>query len=210
VPFAETESSSRLEDYPRPSVTVDTVVIAQGPQASSGASADTSVNTDDDTSLRVLLIRRGREPYEGSWALPGGFVQPDETVGEAAARELEEETGISGCLLRQLYTFSEPGRDPRGWVITVAYLALVSEASLVIRAADDAADVAWFTVNYVKTEDAERMYLRTLTLTNGDMRLSARLALTSDEPQIEMNDGLAFDHAKIIVCALEEHSKMKP
>jgi ADP-ribose pyrophosphatase YjhB (NUDIX family) len=163
---------------------------------------DASGKAAPDASLRVLLIRRGREPYQGSWALPGGFVQPNETVGEAAARELEEETGISGCPLRQIYTFSEPGRDPRGWVITVVYLALVSESSFAIRAGDDAADAAWFTVGYVKTGDNER----TLTLTNDDTQLSARLALTPAEPQIKMNDGLAFDHAKIIACALETHS----
>jgi ADP-ribose pyrophosphatase YjhB (NUDIX family) len=216
VLIAKTEGSARLEDYPQPSVTADTVVIARSPHASPNVPTDTSTfafasaasstptGADADTStnapLQVLLIRRGREPYRGSWALPGGFVQPDETVGEAAARELEEETGISGCLSRQIYTFSEPGRDPRGWVITVVYLALVSEPSLAIRAGDDAADAAWFTISYEKTECDER----TLTLTNGGTRLSARLVLTSDEPRIEMNDGLAFDHAKIIACALEQ------
>jgi ADP-ribose pyrophosphatase YjhB (NUDIX family) len=192
VLIAETEGSARLEDYPRPSVTADTVVIARSPHA--------SPSTLTDAPLQVVLIRRGREPYRGSWALPGGFVQPDETVGEAAARELEEETGISGCLSRQIYTFSEPGRDPRGWVITVVYLALVPEPSLAIRAGDDAADAAWFTISYEKTEGNER----TLTLANGSTRLSARLVLTSDEPRIKTNDGLAFDHAKIIACALEQ------
>src|SRR5688572_31127162 len=73
-----------------------------------------------------MLIERDIEPYEGVWAIPGGFVRPGETLIAAATRELEEETGIAGVFLEQLYTFGDPDRDPRGWVVSVAYYALVS------------------------------------------------------------------------------------
>ncbi len=92
--------------------------------------------------LEVLLVRRARPPFRGRWALPGGFVEPDEALDEAARRELEEETGICGVYLEQLYTFGDPGRDPRGRAVTVAYWALVREAEP--RPASDAAEAAWF------------------------------------------------------------------
>ncbi len=92
--------------------------------------------------LRILLVRRGVPPFEGRWALPGGFVRESETLEEAARRELREETGIEGVYLEQLYTFGDPGRDPRGRTVTVAYFALAPEAPL--RASTDAAEAAWF------------------------------------------------------------------
>lgn len=93
-------------------------------------------------ALSVLLVRRGRPPFEGRWAIPGGFVEPDETLEEAAARELEEETGVRDVWLEQLYTFGDPGRDPRGRVVTVAYLALV-RGDAVLVAGTDAREAAW-------------------------------------------------------------------
>jgi 8-oxo-dGTP diphosphatase len=121
-------------EYPRPSVTVDLVIF-----------------TIADDTLKVLLIRRGQEPYKGRWALPGGFVEIDESLEKAAARELQEEAGVTNVYLEQLYTFGEPQRDPRGRVISVAYFALVNAGRQRIAAADDADDAAWHSVFAPKT-----------------------------------------------------------
>lgn len=99
-----------------------------------------------ERQLHVLLIRRLAEPFRGSYALPGGFVLENESIDEAAHRELQEETGVEKVFLEQLYTFGEPNRDPRGRVITVAYYALVAN-SHILRSGTDAADAAWFALN---------------------------------------------------------------
>lgn len=117
------------KDYPRPSVTIDIIIFA--------------LRSND---LQVLLVKRGRPPFEGMWAIPGGFVGIDESLEEAALRELDEETGVRDVYLEQLYTFGEVDRDPRGRTITVAYFALAPAKSVRLRAGDDAADVRWWSV----------------------------------------------------------------
>jgi 8-oxo-dGTP diphosphatase len=112
-------------DYPRPSVTVDVVVVTR------------------ERSPRVLLIRRKHAPFEGRWALPGGFIDMDETLEASARRELLEETGLRPRKLAQLATFGDPGRDPRGRTVSVVYLAEVGRAAAA-SAGDDAAEAAWF------------------------------------------------------------------
>lgn len=113
--------------YPHPAVTTDVVVF-----------------TLLQARLSTLLVRRANPPYEGVWALPGGFLGIGEDLDTCAARELAEETGIGGVYLEQLYTFGAPGRDPREHVISVAYYALVAEAALdELHAASDAAEAAW-------------------------------------------------------------------
>ena len=114
-------------EYPHPAVTTDVVAF--------------TVIRDD---LQVLLIRRARPPYRGAWALPGGFINPDETLEECVRRELEEETGIDDVFMEQLHTFSAPDRDPRERVITTAYYALVPPNRQEIRGASDAAEARWF------------------------------------------------------------------
>jgi 8-oxo-dGTP diphosphatase len=99
-----------------------------------------------DLRLQVLLIERKEEPFRGSWALPGGFVRENEDLAEAAARELAEETGIRDALLEQVAAVGTPGRDPRGHVITVVYLALVAGDRHPLLATGDAAAVRWFDV----------------------------------------------------------------
>ncbi len=115
--------------YPRPSVTVDCVVFGLDLEAA---------------DLKILLIQRKRDPFAGLWAFPGGFVEEDETLEESAKRELQEETGIARLYLEQLYTFGDPGRDPRGHTVTVAYYALVKLSDHAPKAADDAKAVDWF------------------------------------------------------------------
>ena len=112
-------------DYPRPAVTVDVAIIS------------------DEAEPRVLLIRRKHDPFAGMWALPGGFIEMNEPLEAAARRELYEETGVEAEQLTQLHTFGDPGRDPRGRTISVAYLAIVDAAKLKPRAADDAAEAGW-------------------------------------------------------------------
>jgi len=115
--------------YPRPALTVDCVVFGI-----------------DGKTLKILLIQRDFEPYQGKWALPGGFVNMDETLAEAARRELAEETDIRNVALEQLSTFDKPDRDPRERVISVAYYALVNLPDHQVRAATDARDAAWFSI----------------------------------------------------------------
>jgi len=98
----------------------------------------------DDDDLKILLIQRDIEPFEGKWALPGGFVRVGESLDDCARRELEEETGLKKVYLEQLYSFGEPNRDPREHVVTVAYYALVNLSDHKPKAATDARNAAWF------------------------------------------------------------------
>lgn len=117
--------------YPRPMLTVD--VVAARPGAA---------------GPEVLLIQRGHPPFEGCWALPGGFVEEGETLEQAARRELEEETGLTGLTLAQLATFGDPGRDPRGWTVSVAFWSwLGPEMGEGIAAGDDAAAARWWALD---------------------------------------------------------------
>ncbi len=119
-------------EYEMPAVTVDCVVFG--------------LDLDEE-SLNVMLIQRAIAPFEGMWAIPGGFVLKGESLPEAAERELREETGITDVFLEQLYTFGDPKRDPRGWVVSVAYFALVSPDRHPAQAATDAREARWFPVN---------------------------------------------------------------
>jgi 8-oxo-dGTP diphosphatase len=116
--------------YPRAALTVDAVVFGI-----------------DEGDLKLLLIQRGIEPYAGHWALPGGFVRVTESLDAAVERELREETGLCKIYLEQLYTFGAPARDPRERVVTVAYYALVNLYDHQVKAATDARNAAWFSVN---------------------------------------------------------------
>lgn len=118
--------------HPRPALTVDCAVFG--------------LDLDEE-DLKVVLIQRDLDPFRGEWALPGGFVHPDETLEQAALRELEEETGIGKVYLEQLFTFGDLDRDPRERVVTVAYYALVKLSDHRVRAATDAREAAWFGVN---------------------------------------------------------------
>ena len=115
-------------EYPRPALTVDVVVLRGG-----------------EADREVLLIKRGAEPFLGSWALPGGFVDEDEPLESAARRELAEETGLQGVgRLVQMGTYGDPGRDPRGWTVSVVHLVRLTGTPTEPCAGDDAAEVSWF------------------------------------------------------------------
>ncbi|KAL6770660.1 hypothetical protein ACKKBF_B32115 [Auxenochlorella protothecoides x Auxenochlorella symbiontica] len=122
-------SGTHTYQYPRPGLTVDAVMVT------------------GEERPQVLLIRRKNDPFAGSWALPGGFVDEGEDLGAAAARELKEETGLSAreAGLTQVGAFGEPGRDPRGWCVSVAYAALLP-AQAEVMGADDAEEAQWWPV----------------------------------------------------------------
>lgn len=131
----------RPGDYTRPSVACDMVIFTVM-DADAG-----NYRRLPEKQLRVLLIERGGHPFLGCWALPGGFVRPAETVGQAAARELREETGVENVYLEQLGVFSDPGRDPRTWVMSCAHMALIDSGQVRLQAGDDAQNAAWFLVS---------------------------------------------------------------
>jgi 8-oxo-dGTP diphosphatase len=120
-------------DYPRPALTVDCIVFG----------------LDAQLELKVMLIQRDIPPFQGQWAIPGGFVRMDETLEQAALRELQEETGIHDVYLDQLYTFGDLGRDPRDRTVTVAYYALINLVEQQIQASTDAREADWFALSSI-------------------------------------------------------------
>lgn len=152
--------------YEKPSVTVDMLVFTM----------------NENQQLELLLIRRKGHPCRGKWAIPGGFINMDETLEEAAARELEEETGLTDIYLEQLYTFGAVHRDVRMRVISVAYMALVPARLLKFQAGDDAADACLYEIK--KEENEVAFYSR-------------------ERKQLLARADLAFDHYEIIQTALE-------
>lgn len=148
----------RSRNYPKPALTADIVVFTQ-----------------EHERIKVLLIRRKGHPFLGRPALPGGFANENEPVERTAARELEEETGVSGVTLRLVDIFSRPGRDPRGWVVSAAFMAVVDMDKITVHPGDDAAEALWYEIE--PTGDG--------------------LMLSIAGKTIEMSE-LAFDHGEIL------------
>lgn len=170
--------------YDRPSVTVDMLVFCED---------------------KLLLIKRGNHPFLGCYALPGGFVNMDESCESAALRELKEETDTTAPL-KQLCTVSTPNRDPRGRIITVCYVAEVPDI-LSVKGGDDADSARWFTVTRRASGDLVDL---SLTADNGE-ECGATLrikrsdgAFDFNRTSIEDNRNLAGDHSKIIAYAMEK------
>ena len=151
--------------YEKPSVTADILIFT----------------INQMQKLELLLIKRGGHPYKGKWALPGGFVNMSESLDEAAARELKEETGLNNIYLEQLYTFGAVNRDPRMRVISVAYMALIPKDTIHAVAGDDASEVAMFEIN-------EENGVLTLTANNENISLK--------------EEDLAFDHKDVVLTGL--------
>lgn len=178
-----------LEHLARALVTVDDVLIS-----------------NQKNHYAVLLIQRRNDPFAQCWALPGGFILKDESPWCAAQRKLTSETNLKDIPLMQIGVFGDQGRDPRGWMITMAYCAIVDQAVLDAFAGDDAADAKWFDLDW-KKENSRLI----LTLTHDKVVLSAvlrkhevRTSLGRDVRfDLLENNGLAFDHAKIISTAIE-------
>ena len=186
-----------LKDYERPSVTTDVAAFKIG------AEDKTSYRKNPENKLQLLLIKRGGHPFKGMWALPGGFLQPDETVEDCALRETQEETGVRPVSIMPVGVFSEPERDPRGWIISNAYVSIISDESVRQKGMDDAADAQWFGVSFVRGGHGNY----DLMLNCGDITLRAVLAAERTsfgrtKFRILESSGLAFDHAAIIAAAL--------
>lgn len=166
---AEAIARYREKNYPKPALTADILVF-----------------TRLEEKLHLLLVERGGHPFMGRLALPGGFANENEPIEKTAARELEEETGVSGLKLELVDIFSAPGRDPRGWTVSAAYMSMVDAENLQIAAGDDAAEAAWYMV--CRTDGGSQ-------LQRGD--------------RIVPTEELAFDHAEILEKAMKKIDLMK-
>ena len=202
----------RPGNYERPSVTVDMLIFAMD---------------EEEPETEVLLIKRKNHPCIGQWAIPGGFVNPDESLEEAAARELEEETGLKGICLEQLYTWGNVKRDPRTRVISVSYMAAVPKDQLIPTAGDDAAEACWFQIRKKKLSELENGATYALTIENEEEHIfmSYRITETYERqglmwkketeidllPAIDVLDQekLAFDHAEILNVAMDRLEELE-
>lgn len=177
----------KASDFERPSVTADILIFS---------------NND---KLEVLMIKRGGHPFIDTWALVGGFAEPNESIDQTAERELFEETGLNNIPLQQLHLFGDTNRDPRTWIVTQAYIALVNRSEVNPIANDDARECAWWEVSL--NADKDVWYL---TLKNNDEIITSTLKVCKNETVLGVNydmeivdvDGIAFDHAKMICRGL--------
>lgn len=211
-----------IEDFERPSVAADMAVFAIMAEkvGREAAASQENYRKDPEKELKLLLIRRASHPYKNEWALPGGFCRKGESTLETARRELYEETGVKDAYLRPFDIFSEPGRDPRGWIISHAFLTLINGEKYRIHGGTDAWEAGWFSFCVEKKEihreiKGEQAHIRNtyfLKLTcreKNDLELKAEI--TEDRHfqnyhetvayEIVHSEGIGFDHAKIILCA---------
>ncbi|MCR5531467.1 MAG: NUDIX hydrolase [Lachnospiraceae bacterium] len=178
-------------DYERPSVTVDVLLLRMKKNLS---------------CLQTLLIRRRNHPYIGCWALPGGFIEMNESAYESACRELKEETGIDGIYLEQLYTMNQPDRDPRMRVIDIAYTGLIPyDEQKEAEAGDDAEDAGWFDITFsdkkISLDGAERDVHIEYSLTEKSFR-NGNIVVRNYVPKPISEERLAFDHSEIVLEGL--------
>lgn len=199
--------------FERPSVTVDMLIFTVADEEKE------NYRKLPEKVLKLLLIKRGDHPCLGQWALPGGFVDSQESLEEAALRELKEETNIGNIYMEQLYTWGDVDRDPRTRIISASYLSLIDSSALEVKASDDADDAQWFTVTCRLQQEQKdvtargyilQQYFR-LSLSNHQDRLQAVVKITKTvegkvtkiSREIVESGGIAFDHAKIIAYGVE-------
>ncbi|MGN0678027.1 MAG: radical SAM protein [Oscillospiraceae bacterium] len=189
-------SAYNINNYDRPSVAADIAAFAIR------TNDEDNYRKDSSAKLSLLLIKRGEHPFMNKWALPGGFLRPDETIEECALREITEETNVTPSAILPVGVFSKPNRDPRGRIISNAFASIITEENVKAMGGDDAIDAKWFDVSF---ECEDGAYI--LTLTNGDTVLTARLyekdrKFGEVRYEIDQSGDLAFDHAAIIAAAL--------
>lgn len=177
-----------IEDYERPSVATDIIVFGVDTKAR-------NTNRElHEKKLQILLIKRGETPFKNYFALPGGFLRPGENLEQAAHRELQEEAGITNAKLINIKPYSDPNRDPRGWIISCPYLALMNCVTVATSETSDATDPKWFDFDYKSTDKTE-----TITLSSNDTTITI-----SKSGDIITTDGLiAFDHSEMIIDAFK-------
>lgn len=187
-----------MDNYDRPSVTVDVTVFT--------ILSDESENykRDSNQKLSLLLIKRGEHPFKDKWAIPGGFLRKDETIEQCAMREITEETNITPSAIMPVGVFSKTDRDPRGRIISNAFVSVVSEETLKAVGGADAVDAQWFDFDFLYKSDF--LYL---DMKSSDTEIHAVLREKSVRfgiPEFEVIDsgGLPFDHAEIIACSLSK------
>ncbi len=174
-----------IADYDRPSVAVDAVVFGV---------EDHKSPTMDVKRLKLLLVKRGEEPFEGMYSLPGGFLRKNETTEQAMCRELSEEAGVAETKLIPLKVYSAADRDPRGWIISAAYISLTNTVELSTERTSDAAEAVWLDLNYRAEGELEK-----ITISNDNIRLE----ITAKDGKVLEND-LPFDHGIIIYDAFKK------
>lgn len=189
-------SRYNMADYDRPSVTAD--IVAFRIRTETGD----SYRHNNKSNLSLLLVKRGEHPYKDCWALPGGFLKKDETVEQCAFREIKEETNVIPISLMPVGVYSKPDRDPRGRIISNAYLSIISDYDGQPIGGTDAVEAAWFDVAFLETNG---QYL--LELTHKDISLRAVLKdvktiFKKTEFELLNSCELAFDHAQIIASAI--------
>lgn len=204
-----------ISKYERPSVAADIVIfsILEDGECENFRKLKKS-------ALKVLLVKRAAYPYKNKWALPGGFLKSDETVYETAKRELLEETNIKDAYIKMADVYSDLGRDPRGWVISNTFLALVDGSKCALKAKTDASEARWFNVEINILQESKELNadggriesLYELILSNNESReiLTSKIREMkvnenyheSVQYTIEDNNDIAFDHCKIILSTL--------
>ena len=201
-----------ITQYERPSVAADMAIYTIAQESSSENFRKLPKQT-----LRILLVKRADHPFKDHWALPGGFCKPDEDVIETAFRELYEESHVKSAYLKPVGIFGEQGRDPRGWIISSTFMALVDATTTELKPGSDTREAKWFSIDLnisepkkvLKKEDAKIQTVYEMTLTDDEN--GEKLTATVKEYkqfknyhesvtyEIVKSDMLAFDHAKIIL-----------
>lgn len=196
-------SQYNINDFERPSVTTDIAAFMIRSKETD------NYKRDSENRLSILLVKRGVHPYKDCWALPGGFLKPDETVEECALREITEETNVTPVTLLPIGVFSEPGRDPRGWIISNAFFSVITEESVKQVGGDDAADAQWFDVFFEQENNGDYHLSLSLWGSTGSESVKLDSILKKERTKfgkntfmIKESGGLAFDHAGIIAAAV--------
>ncbi len=202
----------RLEDYERPSVAVDIALFTLKEEQNN------NYRKIPEKKLSLLLVKRAEPPFEGMWVLPGGFLRKEETLEQAAQRELLEETGMDKVNLRNFKVYSDLGRDPRGWILSNAYLALTKDNQTILQATKDAKEAVWAEIELKKQEEKRieqktayevfQIYQLTFLGLKQEVRAKIQEKLhyektgRSTKFEILESEGIGFDHAKIITEVL--------
>ncbi len=209
-----------IAKYDRPSIAVDMAIFTI---------SDSHLDNADyrklpDKRLKLLMIKRGQPPYKDMWALPGGFCKKGETVYEAALRELKEETATDKAYLEMCNVFSESGRDPRGWIISQAFMALINNKTVNVKAGGDAWEAGWFdvelkriskeqhTIDQSGNNTIESDSVFELKMYHNDINIGAKIKEKrlyrdyheSVEYDVVESHGIGFDHGKIIIYILNK------